>query len=350
MDSEKHIEEIEFKYLTQLHSYIKNNLREFEENLAKSLNYLPSITLPIIMASIEGKSYNPFAEIIERHISYTVIKELLKQGFKFIPLGYSADLCFENDEIVLNIDIKTANAENKSDYNNLVTSGLNQTSFKGLLPIGVKGKTDYHSGGIKEIKVTPVLPTKYHSKLTVTCELQFIYEDYKDVIDSIREEYSAVRKIFASYLPQILAESFETKEDLNYFLNYKTKKSDSDRKKYLTDNLIRNYYIQGEREIKYNKKDLETINNFANLIIKTGELLQNKEIKPIAIIITCLPNGLLENKYSEMFVSGKSYGSSIRYHYADGKFKTLPGNPPRSFFVMKNKLYEKKINKILESI
>ena len=120
-------------------------------------------------------------------------------GYKLLPLGYSSDLTYSDDENVLHIDIKTANLENPADFREEIALGFNQTSYAGKLPCGIRGKTEYYKDGVKDIRTYPNLPKQYHlknkNKLTITNGLLFIYPDYKLIMDEIRNDYIEIRKL-----------------------------------------------------------------------------------------------------------------------------------------------------------
>jgi len=87
---------------------------------------------------------------------------MISMGYKMLPLGYSSDLTFEDDEHVINIDIKTANIKNPADFKEEIALGFNQTSYSGKLPSGIRGKGEYYSDGIEIVRTYPNLPKEYH--------------------------------------------------------------------------------------------------------------------------------------------------------------------------------------------
>jgi len=144
------IELKEFETLKMLNFIFHSSLDTYLSNFLK---YIPYITLPIIMASLEGKPYNPFANIIEKYISYIVNKKMIDAGYNMLPLGYSSDLCFEKDDLIINIDIKTANINNPSDFSKEIALGFNQTTYPASLPTGKCKSSDYVREGIDVVKV-----------------------------------------------------------------------------------------------------------------------------------------------------------------------------------------------------
>lgn len=347
------IEKKESSTLLKLNSIFSKNLKLFNNNLQDSINYMFYISLPVIMASIEKKSYNPFSEIIEKNISYIINKELLTLGYKMLPLGYSSDLSFENEKFVINIDIKTANIKNPQDFNKEIALGFNQTSYPGRLPLGIRSSNEYSLKGIDNVKVNPFLPVEYtvqgKKKLNLTYGLIFIYPDYKEIIDSIRKEYLKIRGIINSMLPSVYKDSFKNEENFEFFLNHKTTKSKSQRRKYIIDNLIRAYFVGEKRDLSLNDTQKNILEQFGTLIKLISDKLIKREIKPVAIISISIPNGKLVPHYDDQIVSGKDFGESIRYHYNEGRFKGLR-KKSRVIFIYKNSKYETILRKYFGKI
>ena len=80
---------------------------------------------------MNDKSYNPFTEIIEKQIGFIFTEKLISEGYKNNPLGFSSDLTFENQDHIINIDIKSANLNNTADFKDLIPLGFSQTSYSG---------------------------------------------------------------------------------------------------------------------------------------------------------------------------------------------------------------------------
>lgn len=231
-DEKRIIEEIEYQTLLKFNQIFSSCIQDFGTRLDDSLKYLDHITLPIIMASIEEKSYNPFSGIIERYVEYIVSQKMEAFGYKFLPLGYSSDLCFETNESVIHIDIKTANIDNPSDFKDTIPLGFNQTSYKGILPL--KGKKFYFPKGKKPLSVYPNLPAEYiindKKKITITNALLFIYPEYKSILDDIRGDYESILSLIddklKNYILKILTEekiTGITNNDVAEFLAKKIK-------------------------------------------------------------------------------------------------------------------------------
>ena len=132
------------------------------------------------MASKQGKSYNPFSEIIEKYTIYILTYKLEKEGYKLLPMGYSADLTLENRDHILNIDIKTANLDNPSDFKKTINLGINQITHVARLPINRKFLP-------APFFVYPTIPPYYkfpngEIKLVLTYGLLFIYPPYSDLM------------------------------------------------------------------------------------------------------------------------------------------------------------------------
>jgi hypothetical protein len=321
------IEKKEFEILKKLNLVFSNNLAIFDSSLKDSMKYIYYITLPIIMASIENKSFNPFSEIIEKHVSYIINNKMIAQGYKMLPLGYSSDLSFEDENYVIHLDIKTANINNPADFKEEIALGFNQTSYAGKLPSGIRGEIDYNSEGIKEVKTYPNLPEEYRldgkTKLCLTYGLLFIYPDYKEIIDSIREEYKKIRSLLDERLLDLFSQVFSNQNNIREFLNYKTSNESFKRRELIVENLIRAYFIHNKKELKLTEIEKQKLEEFSKRVIKISDKLAQREIKPVAVISISIPNGKLTPHYDSEIVSGKSFGRSIRYHYKDGVFKGL---------------------------
>ncbi len=241
------IENKEYEILQKLNKIFSISLQEFNTKYSNSLKYINYLTLPIIMASIEDKAYNPFSEIIEKHISFIVNKKMEENGYKTLPLGYSSDLTFENDEHIINIDIKTANIENPADFSNEIALGFNQTNYFAKLPSGIRGQSYYNNNGIDEVKTIPNIPAKYEidkkNKLNLTYGLIFIYPEFSTIMDEIRNDYLKIRKLFAKKLIELYLSAFSRdKDSIKDFLEYKPTAEKFKRKEIIIDNLIRGFF------------------------------------------------------------------------------------------------------------
>jgi len=357
---ERRIEEIEYKTLLKFNEIFSNCLPDFGTRLDDSLKYLDHITLPIIMASIEEKSYNPFSGIIERYVEYIVSQKMETHGFKFLPLGYSSDLCFETNHSVIHIDIKTANIGNPSDFKDTIPLGFNQTSYKGILPLGQRSGKFYVAKGKEPFRVYPNLPVEYviddgKKKITITNALLFIYPEYKNILDDIRKDYENVLSLIDDKLKncilKILIEEQTkgvTNKSVAKFLAKKNKNTNIRTSRILSENVVRAYYIHNladaiESKFDLNEKDTEKLKIFIERIKNVSESLRKKNIRPIVIISISIPNGKLAPLYDENIVSGKNYGKSIRYHYQNGFFKLLSNEEEkmsRVVFLSYNPEYE----------
>ena len=346
------IELKEFETLKMLNFIFHSSLDEFDTYLSNSLKYIPYITLPIIMASLEGKSYNPFANIIEKYISYIVNKKMIDAGYNMLPLGYSSDLCFEKDDLIINIDIKTANINNPSDFSKEIALGFNQTTYPASLPTGKSKSSDYVREGIDVVKVYSNIPSIYkidsEEKLNLTFGLLFIYPDYKEIIDNIKNDFKEIENIVDSKLLYLYRDLL-TDEGIHKFLNYKPSNSKFTRKQIIIDNLIRGIFIHRKRDLNLTEEEKNIISLFNGKIIEIAKSLMGKEIKPVAIVSISIPSGLLAPNYNDEIVSGKDYGYSIRYHYGDGKFKLLD-NKSRVIFIDYNNNYLENLKKYFDKI
>ncbi|MEM4308597.1 MAG: hypothetical protein QXU48_05995 [Thermoplasmata archaeon] len=363
------IEEIEYSILLKINEVFSNSLNDFSTRLDASLKYIDYITLPIIMASIEEKSYNPFSGIIERYVEYIVSQKMETHGFKFLPLGYSSDMCFECENAIVHIDIKTANIENPSDFKDTIPLGFNQTSYRGTLPLGTRGSGFYFSKGIELFKVYPNLPAEYEStngekKITVTNALLFIYPDYKDILDDVRKDYEKILSLIDKKLNACIREILSTEnqqisnDKIDEILEKKNKNTNIKTRRILSENIVRAYYIHNlkpdiESKFRLTEEEKSKLTEFIERIKTVSNKLREKNIKPIAIVSISIPNGKLSPLYNDEIVSGKSYGKSIRYHYQNGIFKLLSyekETKSRVVFLSYDPEYETKLKNYFSTI
>lgn len=339
------IEKKEYEILEKLNYLFKDSLDIFNSGLEDSMKYINYITLPIIMASLEEKSFNPFSEVIEKHTCYIFNNKMIAiTPYKMLPLGYTSDLCFESDNHIIHLDIKTANLNNPSDFKDTIALGFNQTSYPGKLPSGIWSTNDYCKDGINEVKAYPILPEEYKvdgkSKLCLTYGLIFIYPAYEDIINRIRQKYIEIRKVIDNKLIDLFKGVFSNQDNIVQFLNYIPSKEKFKRREVIIGNLVRAYFIHNKRELILNSEEKIKLEEFSKKIIQISDELIKREIKPVAIISISIPNGKLSPHYDSQIVSGKSFGASIRYHYKDGIFKGLNGKEKsRVVFIDYNKKY-----------
>ncbi len=345
------IENLEKDLLFKFAWLFKHSLEEFSTSVDRSLGYLDKIALPIIMASKQDKSYNPFSEIIEKFVIHILIKKLEKEGYKLLPLGYSADLTLENSDHILSIDVKTANIDNPSDFKKTIPIGINQTTHAAKLRLNRRDAFP------RPYYVYPTIPPFYRlpdgtPKLILTYGLMFIYPSYKSLIDDVRKDYSEIldffiKKIKKIFVP-IIVNSFQVSErQASYILENKPREARYTRKELIAESLIRGFFIHGQQTneikeaLKIDDEDMKIIKEFESHINDFVNKIRNKDIKPIAIIAISIPNGLLIDYYIDRFVSGKNWSKSARYHYKDGIFKIIKektkGAFPRVLFVDLNR-------------
>jgi hypothetical protein len=357
------IEKIEYDSLQKLNNAFRECIKDFSTKLDSSLNYLDYLALPIIMSSIEKKAYNPFADIIEKYVEFIVIKKMETYGYKFLPIGYCSDMCFDDGNSVIHIDIKTANLNNPSDFKNTIPVGFNQTSYPAKLPLGIRGGSFYLEDGKEPFKVYPVLPVEYwmdgKKKNTITNALLFIYPDYKDIMDEFRNDYEQICALIDAKLQdtliRLLGPSFLNlnKKDVHAFLEKKDKNTNIKNRRVLYENIVRGYYIhklEKKIDVSFNLStdDKQRMNRFLGSVQEATQKLRDKNIKPVAIISISIPNGKLSPHYDNEIVSGKNYGKSIRYHYEEGEFKLLEstnGAKSRVVFLDYDEKYLKTLRK-----
>lgn len=340
MDELKRTEEKEKEILFKLGWIFKNSLDDFSTSVDRSLRYLDKIVLPIIMASKEDKSYNPFSEIIEKYVLHILIRKFEREGYSLLPLGYSADLALENEHHILSIDIKTANIDNPSDFRKTVNVGINQMTHVAKLRLNRKFLPSPYF-------VYPTIPPFYEiddgsRKLILTYGLMFIYPSYRDLIDDIRENYHSLFNFFNQRLKSVLIPIVErnfgvSRKEAVKIIESKPEKSRYSKDELITESLIRGAFIHRQEKenilnsLNISDEEYSVIDEFSNQIEEFINQLRERDIKPIAVIAISLPNGLLKEKYLNKFVSGKDYARSARYHYEDGIFEVIKERTGKEF-------------------
>lgn len=361
--NELNVEELEKEVFFKFGWIFKNSINDFSTSVDKSLGYLDKIILPTLIASKQDKSYNPFSEIIEKYALHILINKLEKENYNLLPLGYSSDLTLESKDHILNIDIKTANINNPSDFRNTIPIGINQMTHVAKLPLNRRYLPDPYF-------VYPTIPAYYEFpngkiKWNLTYGLMFIYPSYKDLMDEMRVQYLKLfdffkKKVVKSLIP-ILKRKFKiNQEDVIKILEKKPEKSTQTRKEIITESIIRGFFIHEYqrkdlmKNLEISPKDSKIIESFSIKLKDFSNNLRKRDLKPIAIIAISLPNGLLKEKYVDRFVSGKSYGKSARYHYEDGVFEIIKEINkeviPRILFIDLNKNYEDELKKFFDEI
>jgi len=343
----KHIETVEFDYLVIIDNVLKNSLKEIESKIQASLKYIDYITVPLIISSLEGKTYNPFSEIFEKYVIDLVSTKLENTGLKSLPLGYSSDMCFESDKFILHIDVKTANFDNPSDFKNTIPMGTNQFTYPGTIPVKVETQDNRRVNISEEasIRVWPNLPPSYEinkgGKLTLTYGILLLYPPYKDIVDEIRTNYREIRNLIQKKLKVEVKERIERRlnkkvVNFNKFLDIKIKNTTKSKGDKISENIIRACLIHKEVDqytelMNFSKDERAKLTEFKEKIKEISKKLEERNILPISIIVISAPNGFLAPDYDEKFVSGKSFAESVRYHYEEGQFKNL-GDKPRIIF------------------
>jgi hypothetical protein len=327
------------------------------------LKYLDKIVLPLVIASKESKSYNPFAEIIEKYAIHILANKLEKEGYRLLPLGYSADLTLENNQHILSIDVKTANLDNPSDFKGTIPVGINQITHVAKLCID---KKDFLPS---PYFVYPTIPPFYelngNIKLVLTYGLMFIYPSYRDLIEDIREDYNQLSEFFQKKVKTVLAPIISqrlniSQERAKQLLKKKPEQSKYTREELISESIIRGIFIHEQQRneilesLNVDSNDRMIIDKFSEKLNTLSEKLRERDIKPVAIIAISIPNGLLKEKYTSKFVSGKDYSKSARYHYQDGIFEVIKEKTgqefPRVILLDVNEMYSEELKKHLKGI
>lgn len=352
------IEKMEKEMLFNLAYSFRNSLDEFSTSFGQSINYLREIAIPLIMASKEDKSYNPFSEIIEKFVMHILIVKLQKDGFTLLPLGYSSDLTLENNKCILNIDIKTANIENTSDFRNTINIGLNQTSH--IAKIKYKGSYVLPEPYYVYPNLPPVYEKEGEKKYVLTYGLQFIYPSYRELIKEVRNEYVNLRNFFKEQITKNLNDLSKLKNTpkdvIEELLKSEPDKSKPTKVELISESMFRGYFVHKmERDKIKNSLNLTTATNIVEDFEKKVEkFIEKFNIRPIAIIAISIPNGLLKDKYINKFVSGKDFAKSTRFYYQDGIFELLnercKERIPRVIFIDYDKNYEEQLKSLFNKI
>jgi len=357
------IEKIEKEVLLKFGWLFKNSLDEFSTSIDRSLGYLDKIILPTIMASRQDRSYNPFSEIIEKYTIHILTHKLEKEGYKLLPLGYSADLTLESEDHILSIDIKTANLDNPSDFRRTINVGINQMTHIAKLRINRKFLS-------APFFVYPTIPPYYkfpdgRIKLILTYGLLFIYPSYSDLVREIRQEYVELfeffrKKVRKALIPILIRLLRINEKKAEQILKSKPEGSRYTREELIVESVIRGIFIhEQEREVllenlDINSEDKKIIETFSEKLRDFTDKLRKRDIKPIAIIAIAIPNGLLKEKYLDKFVSGKNYSKSARYHYEDGIFEIIKEKTgdvfPRVLFLDINEDYLSELKRYFDKI
>lgn len=364
MSDLRRIEEKEKEILFKLGWIFKDSLDDFSTSVDRSLRYLDKIVLPIIIASKEDKSYNPFSEIIEKYVLHILIRKFEREGYSLLPLGYSADLTVENEHYILSIDIKTANIDNLSDFKETINVGINQMTH--VAKMSLKRRLFLPPPYF----VYPTIPPFYEmndgsKKLILTYGLMFVYPSYRDLIDDIRKDYHSLFNLFNQKLKRVLIPMIGSilgvsQEEAVRIIESKPEKSRYSKDYLITESLIRGVFIHRQEKanilnsLKISKEEYRIIADFSNRLKDFVDKLRDRDIKPIAIIVISIPNGLLKEKYLNKFVSGKDYAKSARYHYKYGIFEVIKEETgeefPRVIFIDLNSNYLDKLKKYFRRI
>ena len=354
---------IEKKILLKFGWLFKNSLDEFSTSIDRSLGYLDKIILPTIMASKQDKSYNPFSEIIEKYAIHILTHKLEKEGYKLLPLGYSADLTLENKDHILSIDIKTANLDNPSDFRKTINVGINQMTHIAKLRIKRKFLPS-------PFFVYPTIPPYYKFpdgkvKLILTYGLLFIYPSYSDLVREIRQDYTKLFKFFKEKVRESLITIVVklvgvNKRKAKQILKSKPQKSRYTREELIAESVIRGIFVHEQerdelfKSLDIGSEDKKIIEAFSEKLKEFTNKLRERDVKPIAIIAISIPNGLLKEKYLDKFVSGKNYSKSARYHYEDGIFEIIKEKTgdefPRVLFLDIDEEYLNEVKRYFDKI
>lgn len=320
---EDQIEKLEYQFL----DFITQTFESEYENLQKEIDrtdLFKSYLLPTVFASSSVSTFNIYDEILEKHAG-SIIRENIPSEFQPRPLSVSSDICFESENCILHIDIKTANTSNSSDYENCVPVGTNQTTYSGEID---KFKRSYDS--VPGFKVYPSLPTEYtvksQDKLTVTLAVQIIYESYTDEVDNIIEEWNKAHSSVKNTLLESVKKFYKPSvADIIYEYLNRNSRIDTISNNILLRELVdpfENFYVVEE--------------NF-RIIQRLREVIEEASVSCTMDTVKCIviPNGQLSPLYDSSMKSGKKWGDSIRYYHTNGNenFKLLSEEAERVRYI-----------------
>lgn len=346
------IEKQEKKRLDMLSVEIKCALPEIERCLSRSLRFGIASSFQLIMAS-KSRTYNPFSGSIEAATTDVLIARLGPLGYKRLYAELGSNIIFEGSDECLDIDIKTANVENLSDFRGTIPIGPCQTTHPAMLSLFRRKPDDAYLKPL--LTVYPYLPPVIRVeklKLLYTFALMFIYPSCREVTGSARDRLNdfeehvrgRLNQVFVQQVSALVAKSPATMQSwLEQKSNRQTHAKDQ------SENQLRGIFIQNELKI------LDRLNiphNDPKKIAVHEKIRQVEEqfvkTKPIAVFLVSIPNGLLIQYYN-CFVSGKNHSKSTRFYYKDAPFQTLQNSapPPRITLLYVNKRYKKQIEPLL---
>lgn len=360
--TKQEIEELEKEFLIDIYKVVEGNESLIEDKLDESLRYVEYILPPLINASGD-RTLGFMAEILEKYLSDILIEEFEERGYENRPLFYSSDICLEGEDIMLHIDLKTANIENTSDYASKIPIGNNQTSYTGFAPIKIKTRGKGNGKKLDKLedkfpKVYSNLPNYYENngkkKLTLTYSVSIVYNEFSSDLSNIIEDYKEIKELIKSnfsskyqnliqrYYNEELAEEF-VEEGWMSHNNYGDKLSDS----YFIALMMRKDKEHIRKFLELNEQENTKIANFRNKLESLENSLRSKGIA--YILCTSLPNGLLSPDYDlkkrggkgkKGLKSGKNFGEDPRFYYGDGMYENLEDFPRVLFPYVNNEFFE----------
>ena len=157
------LEELEFKYLKKINSFLDSSLDNIIENLL-SMNKTKVYWKHLL------KKNTKFDVGAER-IIYSILQRASDLG-EPNSTPFSSDLFFENKEAFIHIDLKTCQPLNNLSDHWRTPVGVNQNSYRGKMKI-YKGKK------IELRQYKPNLPQYYFKKPTLTYFITILYAEMK---------------------------------------------------------------------------------------------------------------------------------------------------------------------------
>lgn len=323
------IEQIEYQCLHDVYKAIQGNKTCIESKL-KDFGSLQSGTAALTMASLSdsnsfNKTQNPFATHIEDFIIHLIFDTLVYNGrYTYSNQLNKSDTCVEDNNAILQIDVKTTNSNNESDFKQNIRAGLNQVSYHMDRPL--KFNSNGHKKQIQtdKFQITPNLTPTSDGKLVVTLFIQVVYESYSEIIEKQKDKYNTVSNILTSEIENSVINYNKYGHPTIRSATNKLDENPSKLTKYV-QNLYREIYVQQNIDLieelscsKSKKQQLYQFNDALKEISK--ELLKGL---PLYISTILVPNGQLEPDYNDEFTHGKNWGCSYRYEAWDSEFNNL---------------------------
>ena len=315
--TEKEVLDLEKKYFEILHTLFTQD--EFTEDLISTENYLSDTINYERIKSLYSKKNKidvGLERIIRKHI-YSNQDYLRMVGI--YPSPVSADIAFQTDDAIINLDTKTIDSTSNSNDWLTMQFEKNQSSFENNSP----GKSDFYAG----CDVACHLPKSESGKPILTFFLSLKYTDNNESFEIFRDGEGSsnlhLTVLPNGYLSSLFAnnlitncKTFNYEKDSSGDVEFVADISTISKVKQLKDKGIKNFA----------KHEFNSFESFKKEVIKTGFVFP-KNIEPINIFSrwgfidkgtqqAWVPVNLLAKRNEIVFKSLLS-GGSLRADYAD---------------------------------